>query len=117
MLTGWPPPELLVTRQHHQRDHGGPLGQQALQRSHVHVALERVAGGGLQALGDREVDRAGAGELDVGPGGVEVGVARHDQAGSAGRGEQDPLRGAALVRGQHVREREQVGHRRAEPAE
>ena len=57
MLTGWPPPELLVTVSITSGTAAARCGQQALQRGDVHVALERVAGGGLQALGDREVDR------------------------------------------------------------
>jgi hypothetical protein len=54
------------------------------QRGDIHIALERVAGGGLQALGNGEIDGLGAGVLNVRPGGVEVGVVRHDQPGSAG---------------------------------
>ena len=103
--------------QHHQRDMDGPLGEQPVQRRDVHVALERVPQRRLQALRDEQVDGLRPGELDVGPGGVEVGVVRDDPARAAGHGEQDLLRGPALVRGQDVPEREQAGHRRTEPLE
>jgi len=55
---------------------GGPPGEQPVQRRDVHVALERVPQRRLQALRDGQVDGLRPGELDVGPGGVEVGVVR-----------------------------------------
>ena len=69
------------------------------------------------ALRDGQVDRLGPGELDVGPGGVEVGVVGEDLPRTAHRGEQDPLSRAALVCGQHVPEREEVGDGIAEAVE
>jgi hypothetical protein len=77
----------------------------------------RLPQGRLQALRDGQVDGLRAGELDVGPSGVEVGVVRDDPARAAGHGEQDLLRGPALMRGQHMPEREQAGHRIPEPLE
>jgi hypothetical protein len=59
------------------------LLEQRLESVQVHVALERVLELRDAALGDDEVDRLGAGELDVGAGGVEVGVVRDDLAGPA----------------------------------
>jgi hypothetical protein len=64
----------------------------------------------LPALGDHEVDGLGACELDVRAGRVEVGVVGHDRAGPAEGGEQDLLGGPPLVRGDDVREREELLH-------
>ncbi len=113
--TGWPPPELLVTVTNTTGMSAAALRQQRVEALEVHVPLERVEGGRVEALGDHEVDRLGAGGLDVGPGGVEVGVVRDDRAGPGDHGEQDLLGGAALVRGDHVREREQLLHGLEEP--
>ena len=55
-----------------------------------------------------EVDGLRAGVLDVGPGGVEVVVARDDLAGPADQLEQDALAGPPLVGGQDVRHAGQV---------
>ena len=44
------------------------------------LPLNGCAGDGLAALGDDQVDGLGAGELDVGAGGVEVGVVGHHLA-------------------------------------
>ena len=104
-------------RQHHQRDVGGPLAEQPFQRADVHVALERVAQGRLKALRDRQVGGLGPGELDIGPCRIEVRVVRDDPARAAGYGEQDLLGRPALMGRQDVPEREQGGHRVAEPVE
>ena len=56
------------------------LGEEALERLDVHVALERVDGRRVAALRDDEVDRLGAARLDVRAGRVEVGVVRDDLA-------------------------------------
>ena len=74
-----------------------------VERGDVEVPLERVQARRVASLGDDEVDRLGAGELDVGPGRVEMGVARHDLAGAADHREEDPLGGAALMGGYHWR--------------
>jgi hypothetical protein len=87
---------------------------QRLERVDVEVALERVQARRVLALGDHQVDRLGAGVLDVGAGGVEVGVVRHDLARPADHREQDLLGGAALVGRDDVGEREQLLHRRLE---
>ncbi|CAB4834498.1 unannotated protein [freshwater metagenome] len=84
---------------------------QFLERDDIHVALERVLELWALALGDHQVDGLSAGELDVRPGGVEVGVVGDHFARAADHREQDLLGGAALVCGDHVLEREQVLHR------
>ena len=61
----------------------------------------------VAALGDDEVDRLGAGELDVGARRVEVRVVRDDLVRPAEHAEQDLLGGPTLVGGDDVREREQ----------
>ena len=58
---------------------------------------------GLAAFGDDQVDGLGADELDVGAGGIEMGVVRNDVAFLAGDAEQDALGGAALVGRDDVR--------------
>ena len=106
--TGCPPPELLVTVTNTTGTSRGALGEQPVERVDVHVALERVERRRVAALGDDEVDRLGAGRLDVRPGRVEVGVVGHDLAGPAEDAEQDLLGGAALVGRDHVPEREEL---------
>ena len=100
MLTGWPPPELLVTVSITSGTASARSASSRSQRRDVHVALEGVPQRRLRALRDRQVDGLGAGELDVGPGGVEVGVVRDHPARPADDGEQDLLGGPALVGGQ-----------------
>ena len=92
----------------HDRDVRAARGQQRLERVGVHVALERMERGRVAALGDDEVDRLGAGRLDVGAGGVEVGVVRDDLARPADDREQDLLGGPALVGRDDVAERPQL---------
>ena len=87
------------------------------QRVQVHVALEGVDQPRLAALGDHQVARLGAGVLDVGTRGVEVGVVGHHVARPGDGAEQDVLGGAALVRGDHVLEAGDVLHRGLEPVE
>jgi hypothetical protein len=74
-------------------------------------------GGWITALGDDEVDRIGAGELDVGARGVEVSIRRHDGARPGYDAEQDLLRRASLVGRNDMAERPQLGDRgeEAEP--
>jgi hypothetical protein len=62
----------------------------------------------VEALSDDEVERLGAGRLDVRPRRVEVRVVGDDLAGSADDREEDLLRRPALVRRDDVTEREQV---------
>ena len=101
----------VVGHRHHHAGHVvRPLGQQHLQGVHVEVALERVPGPRIPGVRGDQVGRRRAGVLDVGPGGVEVGVARHHLARPAEQGEQDPLGRPALVGGDHVREGEQLLH-------
>ena len=107
-----PAPGVVRDRDHHDRHVlGAPLRDEAVERLHVHVALERMLRRGVVALGDDEVDRLGARELDVRPGGVEMRVVGHDLARAADRREQDLLGGAALVGRDHVLEREERAHR------
>ena len=103
--TGCPPPELLVTVSMTSGIFSRALGlDQPFERRDVHVAFERNARLRVGGFGQRQIDGARAGELDVGARGVEVRVAGHDVAGPAHHGEQNALRRAALVRGDHVRE-------------
>jgi hypothetical protein len=69
------------------------------------------------SFGDDQVDRLRAGELDVRPGRVEVGIRRHDLAGPRDHAEEDLLGGPALVRGNDVAKGKEAGHRleEAEP--
>ena len=92
----------------HDRDVGTAFGQERVERLDVHVALERVDRGRVAALGDDEVDRLGAGCLDIRPGRVEVGVVRDDLARPADDREQDLLGRPALVRRDDVAERPQL---------
>ena len=64
----------------------------------------------MTPLLDHQVDRLGAGVLDVGSGGVEVRVAGDRPARAADHGEEDLLGRAPLVRGDHVLEREEGPH-------
>ena len=89
--------------EHDERDVlAADLFDQGFERGDIHVAFERVDGAGLAAFGDDEVDGFGADELDVGAGGVEVGVVGHDVALLAHAAEEDALGGAALVGGDDV---------------
>ena len=84
------------------------LVEEAVERVHVHVALERMDRRRVAALLDHEIDRLGAGGLDVRPGRVEVGVVGHRLARPAEDAEQDLLGRPALVGGDHVPEREEL---------
>ena len=86
------------------------LLEQVVQLGHVHVALEGVLQCGIAAFGDGDVDGGGAGELDVGARGVEVGVADEDLARPAQVAVEDALGCAALVGGQHVLHAGEVLH-------
>jgi hypothetical protein len=101
--------------EHHRDALDAAVADEGIQRVGVHVPLERVDRGWLPSLGDDAVDRLGAGELDVRARRVEVGVRRDDLAGAADHAEQDLLRRATLMRGDHVAERPQLGDRLEEP--
>ena len=74
--TGWPP-TVVGDGHHHERDVlRAALLDQPLERGDVHVALERGARARVARRG--QVERFGAGELDVGPRRVEVRVVGHD---------------------------------------
>ncbi len=96
---------------HGHEDDGHVLGAARLdergQCGEVHVALEGVLQGRLATLRDDQVDRLGAGELDVGPGRVEMGVVGDRQARATDRREEDLLGRPALVGGDDVAEREE----------
>ena len=68
-------------------------------------------------LGDDQVERLGAGVLDVGAGGVEVGVAGDHVARLDDRPAQQALAGPPLVGGDDVRVAEDVLHRGLEAEE
>ena len=83
---GLPAAGVVRDRDEHDGNIVATLREQPLERLHVHVALERVLVRGVAALRDHEVDRLGAGELDVGPGRVEMGVVREPRdPGGRGR--------------------------------
>ena len=103
METGWPPPELLVTVSMTSGMRSRPTRwMRVFERGHVHVAFEGMRGGGLLAFGDDQIDGFGAGEFDVGAGGVEMRVVGDDVAFLARDAEENALGGAALVRGDDV---------------
>ena len=81
----------------------------------VHVALEGMQDRWVVALLDHQVDGLRAGELDVGSRRVEMCVVRHHLAWTADDAEQDLLRCAPLVGGDHVLEREERLHALQEP--
>ena len=113
--TGCPPPELLVTVSMQTGIFSRPTSAMSFSSAaDVHVALEGVPVLRLPPFRNHQVDRLRAGELDVGPGGVEVGVVGHHVARLAERREEDPLGGAALVGREHLAEAEDVLHRRQE---
>jgi hypothetical protein len=99
---------VIITQRHARR----PLAMSRFERVDVDVALERVQGEGIAASATEQVDRLGPGELDVGR---VVSKCVFDGTTLPGRhqrrAEQDPLRRAALVRGNHVLEAEDVLHR------
>ena len=86
---GLPAARVVRDRDEHDGNIVATLREQPLERLHVHVALERVLVRGVAALRDHEVDRLGAGELDVGPGRVEMGVVRNHATRAAEDAEQD----------------------------
>jgi hypothetical protein len=76
---------------HHERHAVAVLVERPLERLEVDVALERVHERRVAALGDHEVERLGALDLDVGARGVEVVVVRHHLARPQHRVEEDAL--------------------------
>ncbi len=106
---GLPSARVVRDRDEHDRDGlASALLDERLERGHVHVALERVDGRGLTALGDGQVHGFRPGELHVGAGGVEVGVVGHHHPRAGHHAEQDLLRRPPLVGGNDVTEREQL---------
>src|SRR5918993_5410447 len=104
-------PGVVRYRQHTDRNTvRSDFRDERLEPLHVHVAFEWMARRRNQALRYYQVARLGSSELDVGPRGVEVGVVRHHMTGPAERREQDALRGAALMGGQHVPKSEDLMH-------
>ena len=67
----------------------------------------------VPTLWDHQINCLRAGVFDVGPGGVEVGVVRHDHTRTAEHTKQNFLSCSALVRGDHMAKRKQVGDRLA----
>ena len=104
--TGWPPPELLVTVTNTTGTFSAP--RSLIRASSASVSMLPLNGwivAGSRPSGMTQVDRLGAGELDVGAGRVEVGVRRDHLARSADDAEQDLLGGSALVGRDDVAER------------
>ena len=77
-------------------------GDQRFEGFDVHIALEGMHERRVLALFAQEVDGLGAGELDIGAGGIEMGVVGHDVAGLAHHTEEDAFGGATLVGGDDV---------------
>ena len=103
-----PAAAVVRDRDEHDRDPlAAPLRDEPLEGGEVHVPLERVLERWLATLRDDQVDRLRAGELDVRPGRVEVGVVRDARPGLAIDREQDLLGRPALVGRDDVAEREQ----------
>ncbi len=90
-------------------------GDRLLKRLNVHVALERMLGLAVASLRDQEVAGLGALELDIGSGGVEVGVGGHHIAFSDHRRKEKPFGSPALMGGQDLVEAGDRGDRLAEP--
>jgi hypothetical protein len=97
-----------------QHAHGDPLRahfvDQRPEGTDVHVAFEGVGLGGHETLGNGKVSRLRPRRLDVRSSRVEMRVVGHHVAGSTDGGEEDPLGRAALVRGDHVLEAEDLAH-------
>ena len=102
-----PAARVVRDRDDDDRDIVAALGEQALERACVEIALERVDQRRVSTLLDHQVHRLSAGELHVGSGRVEVGVVGDHLAGAADDRVQDLLGGTALVGGDDVAEREQ----------
>jgi hypothetical protein len=89
--------------EHDERDAlAADAGDELVKRIHVHVAFEGENGFRLASFRVKQIDGLCADELDVGAGGVEVGVVGDDVSFFAHDIEQDPLSGAALVSGDNV---------------
>ena len=73
--------------------------EQRLDPIQVDIALERMQRGGLQALGNHQVQRLHTQVFQVGAGGVKVAIVGHHITLFAHRREQHFFGGAALVRG------------------
>ncbi len=101
----------------HHRHVPGMLTEKGIQRSHVHIALERVQTGRVTTFGDHQIHGFGTAVFDIGAGGVEMSVAGDQLALAAQHGEDDFFRGAALVGRDHVLEGEQRLHRALEDLE
>ncbi len=84
---------------HAKRNLVGLILEQGLHPRQVNIALERMQRGGLQALGDHQIQRLHAQVFEVGAGGVEVAVVGHHVTLFAHRREQHFFGGSALVCG------------------
>ena len=108
---------IVGDRHHHRRDLPAILAQHALQRSEVHVPLERMVERGHAAFRNRNIQRLGAHRLDIAARRVEMGVRRDQVALLGDQREQQVLRRPALVGRDDVPEVHQVLHRRLEAVE
>ncbi len=91
------------------------LGDGGLEAANVHVALEGIIGRVVMSLFGHEVPCLGALVLDIGPGGVEMGVIGHHVPGGNRGGEEDPLGRPALMGGDDVFQPGDGLHRVPEP--
>ncbi len=92
-------------------------GEELLECHQVHVAFEGVDEGRNAPLGDDQVSGLGSLHLDVGAGGVEVGVARDDVTPLEHRVEEDAFGGPSLVGGDDVAKAREVCNDVAEAVE
>jgi len=78
------------------------VGDEGLERGHVHVALERALVLGRQSFGAEQVRRLPPHILDIGAGGIEMTVVGHPISGAYQSFRQDRLGGPSLMGGQYV---------------
>ena len=77
----------------------------------VQIAFEGMKAGGFERFPDWEIQRFGAHVLAIGARRIEMRVAGNDVAGLAQCGEENPLSGVPLVRGNHILEAGDCLHR------
>ena len=108
-------PAVVGHGHHHDGHAAGAAVQERLELGRIHVALERQVGVRIISDGPGQVDGLGVPDLDVGPGRVEMNVARHGAVPAENRFEKNPLGRPALVGGDDVGEAEDVADRLLKP--
>ncbi len=107
---GLSPARIIGDRHEDDGDRGGAIAKEFLEGTQIHVSLERVQRGDVVPFGYHQISSLGAGEFDVGPRGIEMGVVGNQLARTAHHREENPLGGAALVGGNDVTKRKQLLH-------